>query len=151
MKNIRHLVYCGVRTDNGKNQWLSFRLVNDDGITLQPDCLFGKKGFKGFNVSVGSKCECDVIVNERGSLETIRGVPNPIKIWHDKDDVAAMRALNDACVSVVAAHNQTKKDGANVVLDCLKPLRQAYKSTNAVGRTALEVRVLNYLRNGRDL
>lgn len=146
----RNVVYRGVRTDYGKRQWLSFSLISDDGMSLGGECLFDKKSFKGFSVSVGTVCKADMKVSG-GSLQTIIGIPKPISVWHNKAEIASMRILHDACLSTVSAYNQASKDCSDVVLQCMKPLREAYKQTNSLGKTAIEVRVLNYLRNGRDL
>ena len=50
-------------------------------------------------------------------------------------------------------YQQAKKasGGSDLMLEQMLPLRRAYQNTNSLGRMAMEVRVLNCLRNGREL
>lgn len=70
-----------------------------------------------------------------------------------QEELAVVIARHEAAETEKAAINQKKKAVSDKapLLELLKPLRREYNKTNAVGRLALEVRVLNYLRNGNDL
>jgi hypothetical protein len=61
--------------------------------------------------------------------------------------------MHEAAETEIAATKQMKKARTDktTVLELLRPLRKAWKGTNHAGRLALEVRALNYLRNGTDL
>lgn len=71
----------------------------------------------------------------------------------DNEACAVIRLAHEAAESTLAALSQSRKHKADKssILDQLKPLRALWRNTNEVGRLALEVRVLNYLRNGKDL
>jgi len=71
----------------------------------------------------------------------------------DDVELAKIMLRHESCETIISALNQAKKAKADksAILETLKPIRQAYQNTNHAGRLALEVRVLNYLRNGNDL
>lgn len=57
---------------------------------------------------------------------------------------------HNSAETLYIAINKAKKDKSGL-LDLLKPLRQQYAKTNHAGKLALEVRILNYIRYGKDL
>lgn len=68
-------------------------------------------------------------------------------------EYAMLKLKHEAVETEILVGNQQKKEGADKssILDLLAPIRRAYKSTNQLGRLGLEVRVLNYLRNGKGI
>ena len=71
----------------------------------------------------------------------------------DDEQAATIKLQAEALKTEHTARCQAKKslNDKTVILDVLKPLRKAWANTNAVGKMALEVRILSYLRNGKDL
>lgn len=70
--------------------------------------------------------------------------------YHDTDLVAQWKLESQAAdteLAAVAQARKAKRDNS-AVLECLEPLMNAYMATNPVGRLALEVRVLHYMRSG---
>ncbi len=71
----------------------------------------------------------------------------------DHDFCIEQNILQRALDISVAAFNQQKKTALDhdSILERLRPLRAAYSKTNAVGKMAIEVRLLSYLRNEKGL
>lgn len=71
----------------------------------------------------------------------------------DEEQSALMRLSHETNETLITAAAQSKKarNDKTCVLETLRPLRKLWASTNHAGQLALEVRVLNYLRNGTDL
>lgn len=110
------------------------------------DWVFKERGF-----APGSLYQADVTID--GDSVTRHGKPAYVGPMLDKELAAQLYVDSDAAKTQHAALSQAKKavnDNSNV-LECLDPLIQAYWSTNGAGRMALEVRILNYIRSGRDL
>lgn len=71
----------------------------------------------------------------------------------DEDQSATQLLEHEAHELAFLTYKKSKKAQSDKtgILNLLWPLRQLYKNTNALGKMALEVRILNYLRNGKDL
>lgn len=83
----------------------------------------------------------------------IRGKMEWDRSFHDEERTAELSLVSQATDTTFIAEAQEKKARASKqdILNCLKPVRQAWANTNHAGRLALEVRVLNYLRNNSGL
>jgi hypothetical protein len=72
--------------------------------------------------------------------------------YEDEAQVAAWQAKARAFdVEKAALREQKKAEGTQQMLEVLKPLRTIYQQTNTLGRLAIEVQVLAYLRQVRGL
>jgi len=144
-------LYCsGVVIFSNNKPSKAFRLVNDDG-TLSDEIVY----FSGKSLSLcwpGQvyKVEADL---EKGGVKTIYGRPEFHEVYGDEKQRAEDRITSEANQTVITAMTQSKKaeTSKSDILNVLKPLRRAYDKTNALGRIAIEVRVLQYLRNNNDL
>ncbi len=75
-----------------------------------------------------------------------------ISQYADAEQVAAWQAAARALdVEKAAARERKKAEGTQQMLEVLKPLRTIYERTNALGRLAIEVQLLAYLRQVRGL
>lgn len=141
-------VLClGTRIVNGKKS-TAFQLLDESDALIGKVCTY--TGIKASYVFPAAVCTLDATE----TLETIH--PQSIKFVRSLRSTAfgaKVRLEHEAAETILAAYNQGKKAKNNKqqILEALKPLREVYNTTNAVGKLALEVRVLNYLRNGTDL
>lgn len=147
------VVYLGSVTGVGDKRAYEVQLVKD-GKTVGETSVFA--GTTGKMVCVGN------VYNAKGNTKNDQVVRIAEFSWHDhdqdhrdvlsKEELAALQARDSSTHAHFAAFAQAKKNkGSDDVLELLKPIRRQWKKTNAVGRMALEVRVLNYLRHGVDL
>lgn len=138
-----------VGLDKGK-LYYGFQPCTPNGVpTGQERACFSKK--YSFTTAGVYAMEADLI---DGEISTI--YPNSFKymgLVTDDDQAATIKLQAEAVTTEHTARQQAKKalNDKTVILETLKPLRKAYAKTNAVGRLALELRILNYLRNGKDL
>lgn len=137
-------VSLGLYFQNGKRYTLIQQVI-DDKLVGEPSIFSYDKRLKIFSIYEGEiEVKDDTICAYRKCKF--------VGIYQGED--RAMRlAEHDAAMTAWDATQQANKvrNGKTVILDELQGLRKAWQSTNATGRLALEVRVLNYLRNGRDL
>lgn len=133
--NKVQFVYKGIRLSWDNKKKFHAVLVNGE------EMLFEK--FKNF--IVGGIYEFDGEVSENG----IKGNFNNPTFKGSVEHNSELLLQHKAAVDLWAALNQAKKQ--NDLLELLRPLREAYQATNPQGQIAMEVRLLNYLRNGRDL
>lgn len=66
-------------------------------------------------------------------------------------DIHTDQRNNSQAANAVKQSIKNRTNDGNHELDILQGLRIKYQSTNALGKLAMEVRLLNYLRNGRDI
>lgn len=66
-------------------------------------------------------------------------------------DIHTDQRNNSQAANAVRQSIKNRTDDGDHELSILQGLRIKYQSTNALGKLAMEVRLLNYLRNGRDL
>lgn len=142
------VVCLGTRVTNNKKT-TAFRLLGDGQNFIGPEARFSavKNTYPAAIFTIEA-----ILIN--GRLQNIN--PNTIKFCEkliDSEASAVIRLAHEAAESTLAALSQSRKNKADksAILAQLKPLRAAWRSTNEVGRLALEVRVLNYLRNGKDI
>lgn len=85
---------------------------------------------------------CEINPNSFSYIDTI-----------SEEDLLKYKLLHEAAETEYTALTQSRRQASDksCILEQLEPLRKAYKRTNATGRLAFEVRVLNYLRNGKDV
>jgi hypothetical protein len=71
----------------------------------------------------------------------------------DKEFIRNIDLLERSNKTAADALSQAIKSAksSDDILECMRPLRKAYQKTNRLGQMAMEVRLLNYLRNGKDL
>ena len=75
-----------------------------------------------------------------------------ISAYEDEAQAAAWQAAARAFDVEKAARRERKKaEGTQQMLEVLRPLRTIYQRTNALGRLAIEVQLLAYLRQARGL
>lgn len=75
--------------------------------------------------------------------EMTNGVSEDVRAMHSaKSDANTLELL------VRSKHKKAARDRSSI-FDAMLPLRQAYKKTNGMGKMAMEVRLLHYLRTGR--
>jgi hypothetical protein len=75
-----------------------------------------------------------------------------ISAYEDGVQVAAWQAAARAFdVEKAARRRQKQAEETQQMLEVLKPLRTIYQRTNALGRLAIEVQLLSYLRQARGL
>jgi hypothetical protein len=73
-----------------------------------------------------------------------------LRLWKDEVQVARWQALADAFdIRELAIKQERKQTRRKLPVELLAPLRECYWSTNALGRLAIEVRVLAYLRQDK--
>ena len=151
-KRVTVLIVNDHFDDNGKASTQLFRLINDvcEG---QMSCFTMKakqKPLVGCVYTVIAKtCQID------GHIETLK--PDSFQIGYgtfsDESYLREIQLKQRAESTLANAKRQAIKDSKSdeLILDCMKPLRQAYKKTNRQGQMAIEVRLLNFLRYGGDL
>lgn len=142
-------VLClGTRLLNGTKKCTAVQLVDEHEEPVGEPCLY--LNLKGTHPGGIFTCKATLEGNE---LQTIKSNLKFAKQMSDREWAAEIRLSHDAAETTLAALSQVKKakNDKTPLLEVLRPLRRAYQKTNANGKLAIEVRVLNYLRNGRDL
>ena len=84
---------------------------------------------------------------------SFNGEPKLIGQYANEEVRAELFITSNANLTMLTAFTQRKKaeNSKEDILSCLKPIRKAYLKTNSLGRMAIEVRVLNYIRHNSDL
>jgi hypothetical protein len=121
---------------------LVFLEVNPEG-SLGSELIYGPKNLK--HARVGSVYDIEIDPANPRSIypNTLRW----LRLWEDQVQASVWQTLADAFdTRDLAIHQERKETGGKLPLELLAPLREEYWSTNAVGRLAIEVRVLAYLR-----
>lgn len=144
------LIVCtGTVLDISSKKHTAFQLIDDAENKVGNTAYFIK--LKTTFVTGIFKVQGKVV---DGNLETIQpSTMQYVRQIKDKEWAAEIRIAHEAAETAYSALQQWKKarNDKSDILDVLKPLRRAWHNTNATGKLALEVRVLNYLRNGKDL
>lgn len=125
--------------------------VDENGESFGEIALYEEKVLRGFNIGCIYEIQATI---EEGEIQTVRpSTKRFIGEFLDSDKIVEWQVQHDSAVTEYSRKQKETKaaKGKEVVLDCLEPLRRAYMNTNHDGRLALEVRVLNYLRNGSGL
>lgn len=142
------LFVCTGKTEtaDGK-QALILREVSEAGA-LGVERLFAAKGLL---CRVGHVYRIQ-ISETKGADSIYPSTERWISQYADAEQVAAWQAAARALEVEKAAKRERKKaEGTQQMLEVLKPLRTIYQRTNALGRLAIEVQVLAYLRQLRGL
>ena len=83
---------------------------------------------------------------EEGSLY---GSGDFVSVVKDKQYLTQLRAQSSAAETYFTSLAHRKKAGASKdYLDCLLPIRKAYKSTNGAGRAAVLARAIQFIQTG---
>ncbi len=133
---------CVGKVHAKKELCLLFRIVASDH-TLGDERIYAHKHLK--QVRVGNVYEVEI-----GKEDPTRIYTNTIRwvcVWKDQTEAAIWQAAAAAFDTLELAKKFEKKEtGRQLPLELLKPLREQYWKTNSMGRLAIEVRVLAYLR-----
>lgn len=148
-------VLClGSRLSGNNKLSVALQRVDESNVAIGSIALFSKK--KAY-VPGGYYLIEDELV-DFGEDGGITSIAINAMAWsgeriEDDERLAAVIAAHEAAETEKAAINQEKRavSDKSPILDLLKPIRKEYAKTNAVGRLALEVRVLHYLRYGKDI
>jgi hypothetical protein len=70
-----------------------------------------------------------------------------LRLWENQEEAAVWQTTGAAFDTVELARKHEKQQTSRrLPIELLRPIREEYWRTNAVGRLAIEVRVLAYLR-----
>src|SRR5579859_871524 len=106
---------------------------------------------KGLHCRVGHVYRIQVS-ETKGADSIFPSTERWISQYANAEQVAAWQAAARAFeIEKAAARERKKAEGTQQMLEVLKPLRTIYQRTNALGRLAIEVQLLAYLRQGRGL
>lgn len=72
-----------------------------------------------------------------------------INHFSDENKIASWHIADLAVRSEVSLKNKEKTGIHEIIEKTLKPLRQRYYETDSLGKIAIEIAVLNYMRRGR--
>lgn len=139
------LLCMGTVLLNNNKKGYGYIILNEDGTKETDDTMY-------FQKVIGGAGNVYKAFYNKESAE-IQGGITWQENYHNRERGAELRIASDAVLTQLAAVAQSNKarNDKTDLLATLKPLRKAWHNTNASGRLALEVRVLNYLRNGMDL
>lgn len=138
----RRKLICVGKVHANKEVCLTFRMVASDG-TLGDERIYAHKHLKQVRVGNVYEVEIDREDPTRIYTNTIRW----LCVWKDQTEAATWQAAAAAFDTLELAKKFEKKEtGRRLPLELLRPLREQYWRTNSMGRLAIEVRVLAYLR-----
>jgi hypothetical protein len=121
---------------------LVFREVSVDG-TAGPERIYNRKNLERIRVGAVYEVETDPEVPTQIYINTLRW----LRLWGDKNEAALWQLAADAFdTRELAARQERKENNRKLPVELLEPIRKQYRETNAVGRLAIEVRILAYLR-----
>lgn len=149
------LIVChGSRYDKKKKEYTIIQQIMTDYKTPFGECatFIGiNKGIHG--LVVNGIYEIQGTLVNKDEIDCIKPTTSRLMGEFSGPEAVANRLKHDGAKTLASSVSQAKKlanDRSNV-LDCMEPLRRAYNNTNSQGKMALEVRVLHYLRYGKDL
>ncbi len=121
---------------------LLFREVTTEG-TLGNERIYQHKGLQHLRIGAVYQVEVDPANPRSIYTNTFRW----LRLWEDTAEASVWQVSSDAFDTLHLAAQQEKKQNARKLpVELLAPLREEYWKTNALGRLAIEVRVLAYLR-----
>lgn len=122
------------------------RRISPDGESLmEPGSIFGTRKLQ---VHVGGVFKIDTIFKEDDGISIVPSTAEWVRTWEDKAAVAAWQTVSRAAETAARAYKMAKSEkGVNHMLAVLDPLRKAYNATDHIGRLAIELQVLAYLRS----
>lgn len=146
-ENITHRMVCTGVTElaSGKLGTVLYK-INEDGSKSQITAIYDER-----------KCAKAMIRN--GGIYDLEAAPDFSSailssakykgLWPNEADRVRWRADEDILRGKRAAKKRQKLDlSSSAIKTALQPLREAWHDTNSLGRLALEVQVLAYLRSG---
>ncbi|MBL4908953.1 MAG: hypothetical protein JKX78_02850 [Alteromonadaceae bacterium] len=144
-------VLClGTRVGLGSKRLTAIRLLDIQGEPYGDPAYFAHMK-KVFPTGVYTM---DIALDEGGGIMSVRDQTAKFTgTLVGEEACTVIRLEHEAAETQLTAASQVKKakNDKTCVLETLRPLRKLWASTNHAGQLALEVRVLNYLRNGTDL
>jgi hypothetical protein len=124
---------------------LAFRDVSPDGSTGE-DRIYQYKGLQ--HLRVGAVYEVEVDSQNPRSIYT--STFRWLRLWDKTGEAAVWQLAVDAFdTQHLIAQQEKKRNARRLPLELLAPIRDEYWRTNPLGRLAIEVRVLAYLRQIR--
>ncbi|OES24042.1 hypothetical protein [Alteromonas macleodii] len=143
------VVCLGTRVGTKNDKWVGLQRVDENEQLIGEIGYYSaiKNAFPGAIFSIEAELTDESLSTIHPSTLTF------VKTLADTALSAKIKIEHEANETKLTAIKQAKKARTDKsdILDCLRPLRLAYRNTNHAGRLALEVRVLHYLRNDSDL
>jgi hypothetical protein len=126
---------------------LVLQVVEANGTLNPVRKVFGEKSCRKANISLGGIYKVEA--NADFSTAIIAGAKYQ-GLWPNEAERAGWKTAERALTIERAAQKRQKSDAENnAMIAALAPIRKAYVLTNSVGRLAIEVQVLAYLRGVR--
>lgn len=149
MTELFDIICLGMRVVEGNKKVLKLDLVNANCLLSGDPVYFSYDN----SLSVGGIYEVEGTLKAGKIFKIVFSNTRFVKAYDDKKYCQEIRLAHQAAQTEYAAIIQAKKfkSDNSEILSGFVAARRAWQKTNAVGRMALEVRVLNYLRNGKDL
>lgn len=151
-KEIIKVTCVGLRIGTKDNKLIGIVRVSDSSNIVGDIAYYDFKGMGDFYI--GGVYEIKASLKDDEIEYIIPKSASYVGKFNNKSLIEEWQIEHESTKTMFTVKAQVKKastTGKDTLLEALKPLRRAYASTNYEGRLALEVRVLNYLRNGRDL
>jgi hypothetical protein len=141
----RFLVACTGLTELSDGKvGVVLQIVKPDGTLDTTRKVFAEKACKKVSMFIGSTYQVEA--TEDFSTAIIAGAKYQ-GIWANDADRAEWKTLERAFTLERAAKKRHASDAdRNAMSESLAPIREAYRKTNSVGRLAIEIQVLAYLR-----
>lgn len=134
---------CTGKTRAAKDVCFVFRVLASNG-SAGAERIYASKNLKNVRIGHVYEVETDPTDSTRIHTNTIRW----LHAWKDQADAAIWQTAAEAFDIVDCARRlEQKETSRKLPLDLLRPLRDEYWKTNHLGRLAIEVRVLAYLRS----
>ena len=127
---------------DGKLRQLWYKLDGNGRLLPDERANFGKGGLRGTHAHGVFE------LTWTGDSVKLGGEHAPafVRRWPSKEDVAEWEALSLAAKTAVRLRARAKEDKSwSATLEALEPLRRAMRKTDAAGRRAIKVAVLEYL------
>jgi hypothetical protein len=122
---------------------LVFRDVTPEG-SLGDERTYEHKGLQQLRIGAVYSVEADSANTRTIYTNTFRW----LRLWDKTDEAAGWQAAADAFDTQRLTVQQERKQNARKhPVELLAPIREQYWKTNPLGRLAIEVRVLAYLRS----
>lgn len=135
------LVYIGMRVGKGGKAFQTFKKIEADGTLEDGDRWYSKVKHTGRPGGV-FKVECDAA--DESTIYS--GTLTYQHMWDDEEQVATWQAQHDAYNAADRARKRFKKDtGANRVLECLEPIREAYHNATGLERQVILAQAVSYI------
>lgn len=121
---------------------LVFREVTAEG-SLGNQRNYEQKGLQ--HVRIGAVYQVEIEAANPGTIYT--NTFRWLRLWEDTAEASVWQVAADAFdTRHLAAQQEKKQNARRLPVELLAPIREQYWKTNPLGRLAIEVRVLAYLR-----